>query len=118
MRPSSLPGGSFVSAAISSPVSSARVVKSGQSITVDYLGQVYGGKKPFDESFSKEPASFAIGTGAVIPGWDKTLVGAKVGSRMLLAIPPEEGYGAAGKEDAGIKGTDTLYFVVDILSAD
>lgn len=94
------------------------VVKSGQSITVDYLGQVYGGKKPFDESFSKEPASFAIGTGAVIPGWDKTLVGAKVGSRMLLAIPPEEGYGAAGKEDAGIKGTDTLYFVVDILSAD
>jgi peptidylprolyl isomerase len=93
-------------------------VESGQTITVDYLGQVYGGKKPFDESFSKEPASFAIGTGAVIPGWDKTLVGAKVGSRMMLAIPPEEGYGAAGKKDAGIKGTDTLYFVVDILSAD
>jgi peptidylprolyl isomerase len=36
----------------------------------------------------------------------------------MLAIPPEEGYGAAGKKDAGIKGTDTLYFVVDILSAD
>lgn len=94
------------------------VVESGQTITVDYLGQVYAGKKPFDESFSKEPASFAIGTGGVIPGWDKTLVGAKVGSRMMLAIPPEDGYGAAGNKDAGIKGTDTLYFVVDILSAD
>jgi peptidylprolyl isomerase len=94
------------------------VVKSGQTITVDYLGQVYRGKKPFDESFSKEPASFAIGTGGVIPGWDKTLVGAKVGSRVMLAIPPKDGYGEAGNESAGIKGTDTLYFVVDILSAD
>jgi peptidylprolyl isomerase len=92
-------------------------VQSGQTITVDYLGQVYAAKKPFDESYSKEPASFAIGTGGVIPGWDKTLVGAKVGSRMILAIPPEDGYGAAGNESAGIKGTDTLYFVVDILSA-
>jgi peptidylprolyl isomerase len=92
-------------------------VKSGQTITVDYLGQVYGGKKPFDESFSKEPASFGIGAGRVIPGWDKTLVGAKVGSRMLLAIPPAEGYRSEGNPSAGIKGTDTLYFVVDILSA-
>jgi peptidylprolyl isomerase len=92
-------------------------VQSGQTITVDYLGQVYAAKKPFDESYSKEPASFAIGTGGVIPGWDKALVGAKVGSRMILAIPPEDGYGAAGNESAGIKGTDTLYFVVDILSA-
>jgi peptidylprolyl isomerase len=92
-------------------------VQSGQTITVDYLGQVYAAKKPFDESYSKEPASFAIGTGGVIPGWDKTLVGAKVGSRMILAIPPEDGYGAEGNESAGIKGTDTLYFVVDILSA-
>jgi peptidylprolyl isomerase len=92
-------------------------VKSGQTITVDYLGQVYGGKKPFDESFSKEPASFGIGTGGVIPGWDKTLVGSKVGSRLLLAIPPADGYGSEGNQSAGIKGTDTLYFVVDILSA-
>lgn len=94
------------------------VVQKTQTITVNYLGQVYGGKKPFDESYSKDaPASFAIGAGQVIPGWDKTLVGAKVGSRVLLAIPPKEGYGPKGNEGAGIKGTDTLYFVVDILGA-
>jgi peptidylprolyl isomerase len=92
-------------------------VEKGQTITVDYLGQVYGGKKPFDESYSKDPASFGIGTGQVIPGWDKTLVGTKVGSRVLLAIPPKEGYGSKGNSAAGIKGTDTLYFVVDILAA-
>ena len=90
-------------------------VKKGQSITVDYFGAVYGATKPFDESYSKQPASFGIGTGQVIPGWDKTLVGQKVGSRLILAIPPDDGYGKAGQPTAGIKGTDTLYFVVDIL---
>ncbi len=92
-------------------------VEKGQNITVNYLGQVYGGKKPFDESYSGEPASFAIGVGQVVPGWDKTLVGATVGSRMILAIPPADGYGKKGNDQAGIKGTDTLYFVVDILAA-
>jgi len=92
-------------------------VKKGQSITVNYLGQVYEAKQPFDESYTKEPATFGIGTGQVIPGWDKTLVGQKVGSRVILAIPPQEGYGKQGQPQAGIKGTDTLYFVVDILGA-
>ena len=55
--------------------------------------------------------------GQVVPGWDKTLVGQNVGSRVILAIPPEEGYGKQGQPDAGISGTDTLYFVVDILGA-
>jgi peptidylprolyl isomerase len=90
-------------------------VKKGQTITVDYFGEVYGGKKPFDESYSGDPASFAIGTGQVIPGWDKTLVGAKVGSRMILAIPPADGYGSQKSGD--IPPNSTLYFVVDILSA-
>jgi peptidylprolyl isomerase len=92
-------------------------VKTGQTITVNYLGQVYDAPKPFDESYSKSPATFGIGNGQVIPGWDKTLVGQKVGSRVILAIPPKEGYGKTGQPDAGIKGTDTLYFVVDILGA-
>lgn len=93
-------------------------VEKGQTVVADYLGQVYGGKKPFDDSYSKgNPASFPIGTGNVIKGWDQTLVGAEVGSRLLLAIPPDLGYGAQGNPSAGIKGDDTLYFVVDVLAA-
>lgn len=92
-------------------------VEKGQTITVDYLGQVYGGKKPFDESFSKEPTSFPIGVGGVVKGWDQGLVGVPIGSRVILAIPPKLGYGKEGNKGAGIKGTDTLYFVVDILGA-
>jgi peptidylprolyl isomerase len=92
-------------------------VEKGQTIVVNYLGQVFDGKKPFDESYSGEPTSFQIGVGAVVPGWDKTLVGKTVGSRVVMALPPEDGYGKQGNPQAGIKGDDTLYFVVDILAA-
>jgi peptidylprolyl isomerase len=63
------------------------------------------------------PAAFQIGAGRVIDGWDQGLVGQKIGSQVLLVIPPELGYGANGNPDAGISGTDTLVFVVDILDA-
>ncbi len=92
-------------------------VKSGQTLTVNYLGQVYDADQPFDESYSKEPAEFPIGVGQVIAGWDERLVGRTVGSRVILEIPPAKGYGKEGNEQAGIKGTDTLFFVVDILAA-
>jgi peptidylprolyl isomerase len=94
------------------------VVASGQTITVHYTGALWKDGKVFDSSWTRgKPASFAIGTGKVIPGWDKGLVGKKVGSRMLLVIPPADGYGTAGQSNAGISGTDTLVFVVDILGA-
>ena len=90
-------------------------VKSGDTLTVDYLGQVYNADEPFDESYSAQPAEFPIGVGQVIAGWDERLVGRSVGSRVILEIPPAKGYGEEGNEQAGIKGTDTLFFVVDIL---
>ena len=90
----------------------------GQTLYVNYLGQVHGAKKPFDESYSKpQPASFPIGVGQVVKGWDQVLVGTKIGSRVIMAIPPELGYGKKGNPQAGIEGTDTLYFVVDVLGA-
>ena len=93
-------------------------VEKGQTIVVNYLGQVYDGEAPFDSSFARgEPTSFQIGTGAVVKGWDQALVGRAVGSRVLLSVPPDLGYGEEGNKDAGIKGTDTLYFLVDILAA-
>jgi peptidylprolyl isomerase len=93
-------------------------VTSGQTITAHYTGIVYGTGKQFDSSWDRgAPADFAIGTGAVIPGWDAGLVGQSVGSQVLLVVPPDQGYGASGNSQAGISGTDTLVFVVDILDA-
>ncbi|MCD6638378.1 MAG: FKBP-type peptidyl-prolyl cis-trans isomerase [Nocardioides sp.] len=95
------------------------VVAKGQTIHVDYLGQVYRAAKPFDESYSegKEPMAQAIGVGALVKGWDETLVGQTVGSRVIIEIPPKKGYGDAEKLPPGIKRDDTMYFVVDILAA-
>jgi len=92
-------------------------VQKGQTITVHYTGVIWPGGKQFDSSWDRTPASFGIGTGKVITGWDQGLVGQTVGSQVLLVIPPDKGYGAAGRPEAGIKGTDTLVFVVDILDA-
>lgn len=52
-----------------------------------------------------------------IPGLDKGLVGQTVGSRVLLIVPPALAYGPQGKPRLGVRGTDTLVLVVDILGA-
>ncbi|MEO6205643.1 MAG: FKBP-type peptidyl-prolyl cis-trans isomerase [Mycobacteriales bacterium] len=93
------------------------VVVTGDLLVADYLGQVWKGEV-FDNSYDrKKPTGFVIGSGKVIPGWDKVLVGVKAGSRVLMSLPPADGYGAQGNADAGIKGTDTLVFVVDVVAS-
>ncbi len=91
------------------------VVRKGDAVMVDYLGSVYGKPKPFDGSFDGTPLVGVLGPGGFVEGWNKGLVGQSVGSRVWLAIPPELGYGPEGNEEAKIKGTDTIYFLVDIL---
>jgi FKBP-type peptidyl-prolyl cis-trans isomerase len=93
-------------------------VKKGNYIVVQYTGVNYRTGKVFDSSWSRsEPWATVIGEGQVIPGWDTGLIGQTVGSRVLLVIPPKDGYGSAGSSSAGIKGTDTLVFAIDIISA-
>jgi peptidylprolyl isomerase len=95
-------------------------VKVGDLLVADYLGEVYKSGKVFDNSYDrKAPASFTLkkGPGGVISGWVDSLKGVPVGSRVLLVAPPEAGYGKAGNPQAGIKGTDSLVFVVDVIAA-
>ncbi|QIM20868.1 FKBP-type peptidylprolyl isomerase [Phycicoccus sp. HDW14] len=94
-------------------------VKKGQSVRVAYTGALYRNGEVFDSSASRPEQpffDFTIGAGSVIKGWDNGLVGQKVGSRVLLIVPPADGYGSAGSGEK-IKGTDTLVFSVDILAA-
>jgi peptidylprolyl isomerase len=95
-------------------------VAKGQVVVAQYTGVIWRTGKVFDSSWARgTPFSFTIGSSPsqVITGWDKGLIGQTVGSRVLLAIPPSDGYGSTGQAQAGIKGTDTLVFVVDILGA-
>ena len=91
-------------------------VKKGELLTANYLGQIWRDGKVFDNSYDRgAPSSFPIGVGGVIAGWDEGLVGKKIGSRVLLSIPADKGYKSTGNEQAGIKGDDTLIFVVDLV---
>ena len=92
-----------------------RVVEAGDTIVAHYLGQTWDGDV-FDSSYDRgQPLDFQVGVGMVIRGWDYALVGQRVGSRLLLSIPAELGYGDRGVPQAGIAGGATLVFVTEIL---
>ncbi|GGL24060.1 FKBP-type peptidyl-prolyl cis-trans isomerase [Phycicoccus endophyticus] len=94
-------------------------VTEGQTIRVSYTGALLRNGKVFDASANHpdDPTyDFTVGQGQVVTGWDTGLRGQTVGSRVLLIVPPKDGYGDSGRGDT-IKGTDTLVFVVDILAA-
>jgi peptidylprolyl isomerase len=93
-------------------------VTKGQEVVTQYVGLNWRTRSIFDSSWQRgAPFGFQIGASPaqIIPGWDKGLIGVPVGSRVLLVIPPKDGYGSTGQVQAGIKGTDTLVFVVDVL---
>lgn len=88
-------------------------ITSPDRVSVNYVGQVWGAKKPFESSFGGDSLAATIGLGGVIKGWDQGLEGVKEGARVMLVIPPSLGY---GKTDQGeIPADSTLVFVIDVL---
>ncbi len=91
-------------------------VTENSTVTVQYKGWVLGGdaSKPFDSSWSRgTTATFSLQS--VVKGWTQGLAGQKVGSQVLLIIPPDLGYGSTAQSN--IPANSTLVFVVDILDA-
>lgn len=89
-------------------------VKKSSTVSVQYAGVIWKTGKVFDSSWQRgAPTSFAV-TG-VVKGFQKALIGHRVGSQVIVAIPPKDGYGS--NPPSGIGKTDTLLFVIDILSA-
>jgi peptidylprolyl isomerase len=94
--------------------------KAEDELTVDYVGALYKNGKVFDASWSHggpkgQPFQFELGVGDVIPGWDKGVVGMRVGGRRELIIPASLGYGAAGSGST-IPPNSALIFIVDLLA--
>lgn len=91
-------------------------LKATDTVTVNYLGSVYDADAPFDESYSSgQPLTQPLS--GLIQGWTIGLTGVKVGSRVLLQIPPAYGYGAQGS-GSGIPGNATLWFLIDVVKAE
>jgi peptidylprolyl isomerase len=115
--PSSSPPGALVTKTLVK--GSGPKVAKGDYVVAQYVGYIWRTKQVFSSSWSSGSAiSFTIDASPaqIIPGWDKGLTGQTTGSRVMLSIPPAQGYGKSGASQAGIKGNDTLVFVVDILT--
>ncbi|WP_395576505.1 FKBP-type peptidyl-prolyl cis-trans isomerase [Streptomyces sp. BK79] len=92
-----------------------KAVAENDFVSANYLGQVWASAKVFDNSYDrKTPLVIQLAQGSIIDGWRYALAGKKTGSRVQFSVPPTWGYGEQGNEQAGIKGTDTLVFVVDV----
>ncbi|MFF3847524.1 FKBP-type peptidyl-prolyl cis-trans isomerase [Streptomyces sp. NPDC002328] len=84
-------------------------------VQANYLGQIWDTAKVFDNSYDRgTPLLIQLAQGSIIDGWRYALTGKKTGSRVEFSVPPTWGYGPEGNAQAGIKGTDTLVFVVDL----
>jgi peptidylprolyl isomerase len=91
-------------------------IKEGQTLTTQYVGQVYPDGEVFDSSWAKgAPASFPLDQ--VIACWRELLPGQKVGSRVVLVCPADTAYGDSPQPGGPIKPGDSLVFAIDLLDA-
>ncbi len=90
-------------------------IATGDSVVMKYTGVVWDQTSSvFDSTWTKNQAVLIqVAKGNVVPGFEKGLVGQRVGSQVLLVIPPKEGYGARG--NGAVPANATIIFVVDIL---
>lgn len=93
------------------------VVADDADVSVNYQGVNWRTGEVFDESYSRgAPTDFNLGQ--VVPGFTKAIAGQTVGSQVVVVVAPDDGYGPqGGNPQAGIAASDTLVFVIDILSA-
>ncbi len=89
--------------------------KSGDTVSVQYVGVLFSNGKEFDSSWKGGKAfDFELGSGGVIAGWDQGVEGMRVDGRRRLIIPADLAYGAAGSPPA-IPADAALVFDVDLL---
>jgi peptidylprolyl isomerase len=91
-------------------------VKAGDTVTVHYTLYGWQGRKLVQSSYDTgQPFPVQdVGNAQVIPGWNQGLIGIKTGTRRLLVVPSELGYGAAGNPP--IQPNEALVFVIDAVS--
>ncbi|MFL6660152.1 MAG: FKBP-type peptidyl-prolyl cis-trans isomerase [Massilia sp.] len=90
----------------------------GSKVVMHYTGWLYKpmavkqhGRK-FDSSFDRsEPFSFVLGAGQVIKGWDRGVLGMKVGGKRTLIIPSHLAYGSRSAGDVIKPGSDLIFDV-------
>lgn len=72
-------------------------VKNGDSVRVHYTGKLEDGTE-FDSSRERDPIEFTVGSGNLIPGFEKSVVGMKIGDKKTITVQPEDAYGEKNQE--------------------
>lgn len=86
-----------------------------QYVVLKYTGMLWADKSIFDSTWTSDSAAvLQVNPSSVVSGFAKGLIGQRVGSQVVMVIPPSEGYGSQGKSPS-IPANATLVFVVDIL---
>jgi peptidylprolyl isomerase len=71
--------------------------KNGDTVKVHYTGKLNDGSV-FDSSENREPLEFQLGSGQLIPGFEKAVTGMTVGDSTTVTIPAKEAYGEVNEE--------------------
>lgn len=95
-------------------VGTGATAKAGDCLVVKYYGTLASDGTKFDENYTTPNGfAFTLGQGQVIQGWDKGLVGMKVGGERRLVIPADQAYG--DQASGSIPANSTLVFDVRLL---
>ena len=78
------------------------IIKEGDKVKVNYTGRLTDGNI-FDSSVGKKPLEFTVGAHQMISGFDKAVVGMKVGETKTVTLAPEEAYGEADPKNNDIR---------------
>lgn len=89
-------------------------VTAGDTTLLQYYGVSWNNGESFDSSWANG-APISIPGNTYVPGFVQALEGQKVGSQILVVIPPAQGYGEGEINEADLVG-QTLIFVIDILA--
>ncbi len=91
-------------------------VSVGDTVTVNYIGTLQNGQE-FDNSYKKGTSfSFKVGDDKIIEGWNKGMVGMKMGGQRIIIIPSDMAYGSEGY--GPIPGNATVVYAIELLQVE
>ncbi|EGC36320.1 hypothetical protein DICPUDRAFT_32062 [Dictyostelium purpureum] len=97
------------------PEECTKKTQAGDKLKIHYKGTLLSTGEKFDSSYDRgTPFEFTLGAGQVIKGWDQGLLGACIGEKRKLTIPPSLGYGAQGA-GGKIPGNAHLVFETELI---
>lgn len=115
--PAGNPSGQFVVNTVSE--GDGATVAKGDWVTVNYTAKDWTTGKDLSSSYDSggKPQLYQAGSGQLVPAFDQSVLGKKVGSRLLVVAPPAAGFGSQGSSALGVGKDDTVVFVLDIMES-